>query len=118
MTYKRESATTGRDIVNLFARHFNSVYNNDVAVLDNINSYPNSILETFSFTYEDTSVKFSNLRDSLSSGHNGIGVSFIKELWHLLVEPLLYFYNNSIEISFFHTFRGKTYILPIYNKVL
>lgn len=116
MIYNGTVGSNDSDIVDLYAKHFRSVYNNDIATLNNINVKTNKSLDVFTLTFDQVSFELRNLKTSLSSWPDGMNSTFINKLWHLLAEPLLYFFNTSIESGYFPSLWGKPFIPPSYKR--
>lgn len=111
------TADSNQGVVELFARHFSSVYTGNLIVpipVRSCNTIDN--IQLFTFTESCILKKINKLDTSKAAGPDGIPPLLIKTCGTKLVKPLALIFNRSIRDGVFPTEWKKARIAPIYKK--
>lgn len=115
------SYTDPRDIANVFAKYFESVYDPQKPSynLTFDNDCENTFEDTFNFTtisLDEIKESINNLKPSKSRGPDGIPSYIIKGCMEYFLYPLLIIFNLSIRTRIFPDVWKLTKISPIYKN--
>ena len=115
MNLNTKTASNPSDISNLFSEYFSNVYNStDNNFLFDINSFNNNI--PFEITLDDVKYAIKNLKDSLSTGMDGIPAKFIKECSINVAFPLYLLFSRSLQEGIVPPEWKSSYLTPIYKS--
>ena len=115
-------ATTGEDMVNLFADHFKDIYNppnptvpdsEDSTPYDSFNHTP---LQIINITELEIRKTLESLSDKLGMGPDKIPVKFIKAFSEHLIKPLFIIFNHSNFTGVFPTKWKTSFVTPVPKK--
>lgn len=118
MHYDGKIASSTLDIVNLFADHFQSVYEGEISD-NNVPSYtyPNTIhLQNFFITRESCLNKITSLDPNKSAGPDNIPPIFLKQCASAISGPLTTLFNHLLSSGHFPARWKSSYITPIFKK--
>lgn len=97
MFHNDHVATTGHEIVDLFADYFSSVYDSSTSAANTVDFPPSSYsITNFKITEKDILIKLKNLDLSKGAGADGITPIFFRLCGSALVDPLTKIYNKSV----------------------
>lgn len=105
-------------IVDMFAEFFESVYEKDTQInLNELEQYhfPSYDIKTFPVTASDILNAISTLKESGSSGPDGIPPIFLKNCSLAIVEPITTLFNWSLQSGLFPTRWKSSFIMPIFK---
>jgi Reverse transcriptase (RNA-dependent DNA polymerase) len=109
------SAHNGQDIVNLFAKHFSSVYIKSKIPVNDFSLYSNSHtnINNIDLPLDDIYNYFTKLNNRTQIGPDGLSVHFIKSCINYIVIPIHYLFNLSISTGSYPDYWKTSYITPI-----
>jgi hypothetical protein len=111
------TANTPRDISELFASFFESVYDeNDGKGLVNTSSTSNAGLSQLQFTLSEVESAITGLDVSKGPGDDGIPPSFIRHCANGLKSPILHIFNLSLSKGLFPSKWKDSYLIPIFKS--
>lgn len=108
-------ASTGLDVVNLFASFFGSVYSDANHIVDYASDLNNLHISSCSITSSLLLKKLDQLSNSKTLGPDGISTYFIKKCKFVLLHPLLILYTLSLKTGIFPDLWKITYLSPLHK---
>lgn len=112
------SVQNGKEIVNLFATHFSSVYsrNCDISHYENNIPISNQYISNVKISERDIIRKIRGLDISKGAGPDKIPPIFVKRCDQMLSYPLKIIFNRSLQESRFPTIWKKACLIPVFKK--
>lgn len=116
MTMGNHTASSGPDVVNLFAEQFSSVYTNSSfsPIMSNINTDSSSV--DLKISENDIVRVIKHLNIQKGAGPDNIPPLFVKRCINALTIPLKIIYNMSISQGIFPDESKKARIVPVFKK--
>lgn len=117
MNFNAKTASNLKEIVNLYADFFGSVYTShceNVTLPTSINT--SLFLPKLVFSEIDIRLSLEKLPESLDRGSDEIPAIFLKQCAHSLAMPLCYIFNKSLEQSTFPTCWKISNIKPLFKS--
>ena len=120
MSYQGKTATDNKNISNLFADFFQSVYTqHDSNVIDMTYSIDNSNL----FRPDEMTISMTEIYETLmtldmnkGAGPDGIPIFFMKSIASNIVRPLCVIFEMSLKKGIFPNVWKKSYVTPIFKS--
>ena len=105
-------------VCNLFAQNFSSVYNSSDCVSDFAPTWSDSkaYVSTLSISSDELLRKLIGLRPNNNVGPDGIPPMFLKNCSYVILKPLLYIFNSSLQTGTFPSKWKTSFITPIYKS--
>ena len=109
-----------KDIVNAFADHFASVYENKsnclLNTLEEIPDFAELNITSFKFSILEILESLNNVDLSKGAGPDGLTPKFLKNCFFSLSRPLWLIFNESIASGVFPDYWKTSYISPIFKN--
>ena len=99
-----------------FLKYFSSVFVQDNNILPDFNSNCNDKLEAFNCSPTDVIKVVKKLKNTSSTGPDGVSVLFLKNVLAQIVNPLCKVYNMSLDEGFLPDDWKTAHIIPILKK--
>lgn len=111
-----ESAETGQDIVNLFAKFFSTVYDGSICTIPDLQLQQSCDISLNKFSLSEVFKKISELPNTSSCGPDSIPNIFLKNCVCTLSVPLQMIFNLSLDTSTFPSIWKHSFVRPIFKS--
>lgn len=124
MKYNDSEISNGTDIAEAFANNFKKVYSNDSNInVNSINSEINnagisnllSVLGVPTICEQDVATAIKKLKSKAAPGPDGVPAYIVKGCSDVLVRPLCYLFNLSLQMCNFPSVLKSAKICPLYK---